>query len=109
MTGLTGLMLQMGLGDAFAQPVYRYRDGTVVRRYSSDTRWEAAQLVRQAYRDVLRREPDRSGLRQYTHAILNEGWSVMDVRPRWRTATSTRSVSAGRPAGGAPATGTAID
>lgn len=80
MTGLTGLMLQMGLGDAFAQPVYRYRDGTVVRRYSSDSRWEAAQLVRQAYLDVLRREPDRSGLRQYTNAILNEGWSLTDVR-----------------------------
>ena len=84
LTGLTGLMLQAGLGDASAQ-VYRYRDGTVVRRYAADTRYEAAQIVRQAYREILRREPDRSGLRQYTNAMLNEGWSVADVRRSLRS------------------------
>ena len=80
LTGLTGLMLNMGLGDAFAQPVYRYYREAPTRRYAADNRWQAAQVVRQAYLDVLRREPDQGGLRQYTNAMLREGWSVADVR-----------------------------
>jgi hypothetical protein len=82
LTGLTGLMLNMGLGDAFAQPVYRYYREAPSRRYgyAADGRGQAAQIVRQAYLDVLRREPDRSGLRQYTNAMLTQGWSAADVR-----------------------------
>jgi hypothetical protein len=89
LTGLTGLMLNVGLGDAFAQPVYRYYreapSGRYYReapsgRYAMNDRGQAAQVVRQAYLDVLRREPDRSGLRQYTDAMLRQGWSAADVR-----------------------------
>ena len=80
LTGLTGLMLNMGLGDAFAQPVYRYYREAPTRRYATDNRWQAAQLVRQAYLDVLRREPDQGGMRQYTNAMLRDGWSAADVR-----------------------------
>ena len=36
--------------------------------------------LRQAYRDILRREPDASGMRQYVNAMLHEGWSEGDVR-----------------------------
>ena len=78
-TALTGLALNVGLGaDASAQPDYRYRDRAYSRESSG--RGRAAQIVREAYRDILRREPDRSGLRQYTNAILHEGWSEADVR-----------------------------
>jgi len=82
LTGMTGLMLSAGMGDAFAQTVYyRARDGSLVRRYSAvDDRWGAREAVAQAYRDILGREPDRSGLRQYTNAMLREGWSEADVR-----------------------------
>jgi hypothetical protein len=52
----------------------------MARRYVAGGRWEAQQVVRQAYLDVLRREPDPSGMRQYTNAILREGWSAADVR-----------------------------
>ncbi len=79
LTGLTGLMLSAGLGDAFAQSVYVYREAPMARR-SWRSRWEARQIVRQAYLDILRREPDESGLRQYTNAMLREGWSAADVR-----------------------------
>ncbi len=80
LTGVTGLMLSAGVGDAFAQPVYVYREAPMARRYATGNWWEARQVVRQAYLDVLRREPDASGLRQYTNAMLREGWSAADVR-----------------------------
>ena len=81
LTGVTGLMLSAGLGTSVdAQPVYRYRNnGAMVDRYANPQR-QARQMVRQAYRDVLRREPDASGLRQYMDAMLNRGWSESDVR-----------------------------
>jgi uncharacterized protein DUF4214 len=81
LTGLTGLMLSAGMGSvASAQPVYRYRDSVFARRYMSDEQWQAERVVRQAYRDVLRREPDPVGLRDYTNAMLRRGWSAADVR-----------------------------
>ena len=82
LTGMTGLMLTASMGDAVAQTVYyRARDGSLVRRYVvNDDRGQAREMVAQAYRDILRREPDRSGLRQYTNAIMREGWSLADVR-----------------------------
>jgi hypothetical protein len=80
LTGVTGLMLSAGLGTSVdAQPVYRYRNNAMVGRYANPQR-EARQMVRQAYRDVLRREPDASGLREYTDAMVNRGWSESDVR-----------------------------
>jgi hypothetical protein len=78
LTGVTGLMLNMGLADiASAQFIYRERPR---RHFVADTRYEARLIVRQAYRDILRREPDRNGLRQYTNAMLHDGWSEADVR-----------------------------
>jgi hypothetical protein len=98
LTGITGIVMTLGVGDAaFAQSADRYRD-RYEDRYSdqseyrdrSDSRyersgrssrsWRAEQIVRQAYRDILRREPDRSGLRQYTNAMLRDDWSERDVR-----------------------------
>jgi hypothetical protein len=88
LTGVTGLMLNMGLGSAlFAQPVYRnpnpyrnsYRNSygnSYTGRYTANGEWQARQMVRQAYRDILQREPDPSGLQSYTDAIVNRGWSA---------------------------------
>ena len=79
LTGLTGLMLTTGLSTVASAQPYRYRD---VRRTSWNSRgsWQAEQMVRQAYRDILRREPDPSGLQSYTDAIVNRGWSEQAVR-----------------------------
>jgi hypothetical protein len=43
-------------------------------------RWQAEQVVRQAYLDILGREPDPSGMQQYTSAMLQKGSSAADVR-----------------------------
>ena len=81
LSGVTGLMLTAGLGTSVqAQPAYRYRNSMMQGRYASNPEAQARQMVRQAYRDVLRREPDRSGLRQYMDAMVNRNWSYDDVR-----------------------------
>src|SRR5262245_30396950 len=77
LAGLTGLMLNGTL--ASAQVIYR-EVPPARRYYVADNRWEARHIVAQAYRDVLRREPDASGMRQYVNAMLYEGWSENDVR-----------------------------
>ncbi|MET0556062.1 MAG: hypothetical protein ABW221_23690 [Vicinamibacteria bacterium] len=95
-TGVTGLMLNLGLGQvASAQSDYRYNDRyddrqryddrdrydrSDSRRGRSSREYRAEEIVRQAYRDILRREADRSGLRQYTNSMLRDGWSQADVR-----------------------------
>jgi hypothetical protein len=79
LTGVTGLILNAGLGSAvYAQPIHRYRS-VMARRYAGGE-WRAEQMVRQAYLDILRREPDPSGLQEYTDAILNRGWTYGDLR-----------------------------
>jgi hypothetical protein len=82
LTGVAGLMLNAGLGSAvFAQPVYRYRNGMMTQRYyNGNGTWQAERMVRQAYRDILQREPDPSGMQAYTDAMVNRGWSYADVR-----------------------------
>jgi hypothetical protein len=69
------------LNGSLASAQVIYREAPRARRYYvSDSRFEVRQVVRQAYRDILRREPDASGMRQYTNAMLHEGWSEADVR-----------------------------
>ena len=76
---VTGLMLSLGLGGAaFAQRGYYGQ--SVARRYGGANQWQAEQMVRQAYRDILGREPDPSGMQEYTSEILYRGWSDADVR-----------------------------
>jgi uncharacterized protein DUF4214 len=40
----------------------------------------AEAVVGRAYQDILGRDPDPNGLRDYTNKIVNEGWSEWDVR-----------------------------
>ena len=80
LTIVTGLTLCASTGaPAFAQSPYRYSDDSPGWRYRGSY-WRAQEVVRDAYRDILLREPDRSGLRSYTDAILRRGWSEADVR-----------------------------
>jgi hypothetical protein len=53
---------------------------------------EAAELiVRRAYRDVLGREADPSGLKQYSWAVREKGWTEGDVRDDLRKSAEYRS------------------
>ncbi len=53
---------------------------------------EAAELiVRRAYRDVLGREVDPAGLRQYTWAVRDKGWTESDVKDDLRKSAEYRN------------------
>jgi hypothetical protein len=96
LTAVTGLALSGAAAtDALAQ--YRYGDGD--RGYTREYRdrgsrggrdYRAREIVARAYRDILRREPDRSGLRQYTDAMVRRGWSENDVRRALRESDEYR-------------------
>jgi hypothetical protein len=91
-TGLAGLMLTTGVGvGAASAQTYRRYDSWRARRYNqlynngynynNNSTWGRAQaMVAQAYRDILGREPDPSGLQEYTDAMVNRGWSDAAVR-----------------------------
>lgn len=53
---------------------------------------EAAEaIVRRAYREVLGREVDPSGLRQYSWAVREKGWTESDVRDDLRKSAEFRN------------------
>lgn len=55
-------------------------------------RQEAAEfIVRRAYRDVLGREADPGGLRQYSWAVREKGWTESDVRDDLRKSAEYRN------------------
>ena len=55
-----------------------YRPFRTLRGVSADD------IVRRAYQDILGRDPDPDGLRNYRSKILNDGWSERDVREALR-------------------------
>lgn len=75
---VAGFIFTTGLGSAaFAQGTYYpVQSG----RYVTSNQRQAERIVRQAYRDILRREPDASGLAQYTRSMLYDNWTEADVR-----------------------------
>jgi len=48
------------------------------------------QIVRRAYQDVLGRDPDEGGLRQYRSRILDDGWNEEQVRNSLRASPEYR-------------------
>jgi hypothetical protein len=87
LTAVTGLTLTAGAAStASAQSIYRYRNYSQDPYYQDGSGYrtnnvrEARRIVRQAYRDILRREPDASGMRQYTDAMVNRGWTDAEIR-----------------------------
>ena len=53
---------------------------TDYRKYRNDTGTRPTAAVRSAYQDILGRDPDPDGLRNYRDKIVREGWSEQDVR-----------------------------
>lgn len=53
---------------------------TDYRKYRNDSGTRPTAAVRSAYQDILGREPDAEGLRNYRQKMAREGWSEQDVR-----------------------------
>jgi hypothetical protein len=47
-------------------------------------------VIRRAYQDILRREPDPAGLRQWRSRMIDDGWSEEQVREGLRTSPENR-------------------
>jgi Domain of unknown function (DUF4214) len=60
---------------------------TDYRKYRNDTGTRPTAAVRSAYQDILGRDPDPDGLRNYRDKIVREGWSEQDVRDDLRRST----------------------
>ncbi len=57
------------------------------RRISSD---EADRIVRRAYQDVLHRDPDEGGLRQYRSRLIDDKWTEEQIRESLRNSPEYR-------------------
>jgi len=64
------------------------------RSYSPSTRdVDPDKVIRRAYEDILHREPDQEGLRNYRTEMIDNGWTEQDVRQALRKSTEHDSVS----------------
>jgi len=50
-------------------------------------------IIRRAYQDVLRREPDQEGLRVYRSHMIDDGWSEAQVREALRNSPEYRELT----------------
>ena len=73
-----GVLAEIDRNDLRAQSDYR--------RYSGEATRDLDWIIRQAYEDILRREPDEEGLRYYRSRMTDFGWTERDVREdlHWR-------------------------
>jgi len=75
-----------GRGDSGGGSGYGGSSGSGGRATSAD----ADRIVRRAYRDILDREPDAPGLRQYRNRVMDDGWSEEKVREELRRSPEYR-------------------
>jgi TorA maturation chaperone TorD len=66
---------------------------TDYRKYRNDTGTRPTQAIREAYEEILGREPDPDGLRSYREKMVREGWSEQDVRDALRNSTEYASAT----------------
>jgi hypothetical protein len=71
-----GLMIDQGWTEIMVRD--HIRQGEEFRREGAD------RIIRRAYQDLLEREPDESGLRNYRKMILERNWSENELRDNLR-------------------------
>jgi hypothetical protein len=68
----------------------RQRDREELRRGERISAGEAQAIVRRAYNNILKREPD-AGAGGYINAVMNENWSQQDVEKELRKSDEFRN------------------
>jgi TorA maturation chaperone TorD len=63
------------------------------RHRSSSSDVDPDRVIRRAYEDILNREPDTVGLRDYRTKMIDEGWTEQDVRAALRKSAEHAKVS----------------
>jgi hypothetical protein len=59
---------------------------------------DADRIIQRAYKDVLDREPDQSGMRLYRQRIIDDGWTEQQVRESLRNSPEYRERTTMTPA-----------
>jgi hypothetical protein len=81
-----------------------YRNGVPQRwpngngQVNGNSRWnyrEAQNIVTNAYRSVLRRDPDQAGLRSWTQQVMENNWTQRDLENRLRDSEEYRQMVRG--------------
>ena len=67
--------------------------GTSERGNSGGSRPDPDAIVRRAYQDILKREPDAAGLRIYRSHIIDDHWSEAQVRDALRNSPEFRELN----------------
>lgn len=99
---------QQGWNDTLSSlSVRRLRGGRGVFGGGRQSGATADRIVRRAYQDLLGREPDESGLREFRRRIIEDGWTEADVREALRRSSEFRQQA--RPYGGRADGGTTRD
>ncbi|HWA11140.1 MAG TPA: DUF4214 domain-containing protein [Opitutaceae bacterium] len=68
----------------------RERPGGPEGAYDART---AENVVRQAYREILGREPDPDGLRSYRDKLMHEGWTAEMLRAHLKTSGEAKAIN----------------
>ena len=68
----------------------RFGDLNDVQRGRDRQGEDPDRIVRRAYQDLLGREPDQAGLRQYRSRIIDDGWTEEQVRTSLRNSPEFR-------------------
>jgi hypothetical protein len=90
--GLRGYRTHM-LDDGWSEEQVRnsIRDSREFRERSTMTRGKAEDIVRRAYLNVLKREPDAAGSQGFINAVMRENWSQEDVEKALRNSEEYRN------------------
>ncbi len=56
------------------------RNRSSYRHWSRGHESDVERIIRNAYADILDREPDPTGMRDYSRAMIDRGWTEQDVR-----------------------------
>jgi TorA maturation chaperone TorD len=62
------------------------------RQRNAMTREKAEQIVREAYRSVLRRDADEAGLRNYVNRVMRDKWTQAQVERELRQSEEYRNM-----------------
>jgi hypothetical protein len=66
-----------------------------IRRSREYRERDAERIIRRAYRDILKREPDEGGFADYKRLVLDHGWSESRVREAMRASDEFRQRGGG--------------
>ena len=87
---LTGRLIPAGVSASWNDRISSLRVEARQRVSRDEARVKPDVIIKQAYLDLLAREPDPSGLRNYRGLIIDQGWTELMVRDHIRRSDEFR-------------------